>query len=99
MPVKYELIENKNAFHQDHWCVKILEGDFADLVYQYDVVKVNPTEDPEENEIVYNTITVENPHKYDLTDEVEKNIMGEILIDIMTQKLDEAVNENGTPNT
>jgi hypothetical protein len=97
--VKYELVESKNAFHNDHWCVKIMDGDFAGLVYQYDVIRIGEqTNDEGETEISFNTITVENPNNVDLTEEVEKGIMGEILIDIMTKQM-EAIDENGTPNT
>jgi hypothetical protein len=103
-PPKYEIVDSKNAYHDDHWCIKILDGDFAGLVYQYDVVKIQEDEDEAGSaEVTFNTITVENPNNLDLTEEQEQGIMGSILIDIIQSEIeklgDEQDNENGTSDT
>lgn len=95
---KYDLVEHKNSFHDDHWAVKILEGDYEGLVYQYDVVKFNETEDGNETELTFSTITLDNPNNVDLTLENDKGIMGAVLTDIITKQL-EQMSENGTPDS
>ena len=95
---KYELIEHPNGFHNDHWCIKIHDGEYEGLVYQYDKVKMEEDKDGDGAMITFNTITVENPNDVDLTEENEKSIMGVILTDIITQQMKEH-NENGTSDT
>jgi len=95
---KFELVENKNGFHDDHWCIKILDGDYAGLVYQYDTVKVEEDKDGDGAVLTFNTITVENPNNCDLTEENDKNILGNILVSIIQEQL-EHMSENGTPDT
>jgi len=95
---KFELVESKNGFHDDHWCIKILDGEYAGLVYQYDTVKVEEEEDGDGAVLTFNTITVENPNNCDLTKEQDKNILGNILVSIIQEQL-EQMSENGTSDT
>lgn len=98
MPVKYELIEHDNSFHENHWAVRLEEGEYAGVVYQYDTVSVNE----EEGEVVlsFNTITLDNPEDKDLkTDEFE-GIIGDILTSIIQEQLEQIVDgEDGTGDT
>ena len=98
MPVKYELIEHDNSFHENHWAVRLEEGEYAGVVYQYDTVSVNE----EEGEVVlsFNTITLDNPEDKDLkTDEFE-SIIGDILTSIIQEQLEQIVDgEDGTGDT
>ena len=96
---KYDLVEHKNSFHDDHWAVKVLDGDYEGLVYQYDVVKFNETEDGKETELTFSTITLDNPNNVDLTLENDKGIMGAVLTDIITKQLERMDSENGTPDS
>jgi hypothetical protein len=95
---KYEFVEHKEGFHNDHWCIKILEGEYEGLVYQYDTVKFDESDDPEEAVITYNTITVANPNNVDLTQEDEKGILGSILTNIITEQMGQ-IDAHGTPDT
>jgi hypothetical protein len=45
MPVKYDLVQHDDAFHDDHWAIKILEGDLEGVVYQYDTVTFREDDD------------------------------------------------------
>jgi hypothetical protein len=92
--VKYELIEHKNSFHENHWAVKIEDGDYAGVVYQYDTVSFNE----EEGDVVlqFNTITLDNPETKDLTTDEFEVIMGDILTEIISKQLEEANGEDGT---
>jgi hypothetical protein len=95
---KYDLIEHKNSFHDDHWAVKILDGEYEGLVYQYDIVKFNESEGEDGADITFNTITLDNPNNADLTEENDKGILGAVLVDIIQQQL-EQMSENGTPDS
>jgi hypothetical protein len=96
---KFELVECKNGYHDDHWCIKILDGDYAGLVYQYDTVKINEEEDGDGAVLTFNTITVVNPNNCDLTEENDKGILGGILVNIIQEQLEAQANENGTSDT
>lgn len=98
---KFEVVEHPNGFHTDHWCIKILEGEYEGLVYQYDVVKISDEIlESGEAELKFNTITVDNPNNVDLTEENDKGILGGILVEIISEQLDnmKAQDENGAPN-
>ena len=97
---KFEVVEHPNSFHDDHWCIKILDGEYAGLVYQYDVVKIGEELDEEGSAtLTFNTITVDNPNNCDLTEENDKGILGGILVNIIQEQLEAQANENGTPDT
>ena len=99
MTPKYEVVECNEGYHDDHWCIHIHDGDYAGLVYQYDTVKINESEQ-EGAVLSFNTITIKNPNNVDLTLENEKNILGDILVNIIQEQLEtERVNENGTSDT
>jgi len=97
---KFELVECNDGFHDDHWCIEILDGEYAGLVYQYDTVKISEGETEEDGAVLtFNTITVKNPNNADLTEENDKNILGNILVSIIQEQLEQAANENGTSDT
>jgi hypothetical protein len=97
MTVKYELIEHDNSFHENHWAIKIEEGDYAGVAYQYDTVSFNE----EEGQMVlsFNTITLDNPDKIDLTTPEFESIIGDILVGIIEEQLEQMNGENGTGDT
>ena len=95
---KFEIVEHPNGYHEDHWCIKILDGEYAGLVYQYDVVKIGEEAEDGSAELTFNTITVENPRNVDLTEENDKGILGGILVSIIQEQLEAQANENGTPD-
>ena len=87
MAVKYDLVEDDNGFHEKHWSIRIEEGELEGVVYQYDTVSIS--EEGENAELKFNTITIENPDNKDLTLESNINIMGDILVDLINQGLKE----------
>lgn len=101
--VLYELIAHEQGFHDKHWSVKILEGEYSGVVYQYDVIKVEEvTEDNGEAVGVLNfsTITIENPY----TDEKLKQkefeiIIGEILTELIKQWAENKDAQDGNSDT
>jgi len=98
MPLKYELIEHGNSFHENHWAVRLEEGEYAGVVYQYDTVSINE----EEGEVVlsFNTITLDNPEDKDLKNDEFESIIGEILTSIIEEQLEQTVDgEDGTGDT
>jgi len=95
MPVKYELVDHKKGFHDKHWCVQILEGDYEGLIYQYDTVEF--LEENNDTILKFNTITVENKDEYELTGDEFTSIIGDILVNIIEERLDEV--EHGTSDT
>jgi hypothetical protein len=78
---------DKNGFHEKHWSIRIGEGELEGVVYQYDTVSIS--EEGENAELKFNTITIENPDNKDLTLESNINIMGDILVDLINQGLKE----------
>jgi len=97
MPVKYQLIEHENSFHENHWAVKIEDGDYEGVTYQYDTVSINE----EEGDVVlaFNTITLENPNELDLTTDEFENILGDILTKVIEEQMEQMNDEDGTGNT
>lgn len=97
MAVKYEFTDpGDKGFHEDHWAVKITEGDLNGYEFQYDTVKIIPQEDPEDGAILeFNTITLKEVDNV-LTEDEKKNILGDILVDILQEQIE---NANGTPDT
>src|SRR6056300_1060115 len=94
----YDLIEHENSFHENHWAVKLTEGKYAGVAYQYDTVSINE----EEGEVVlsFNTITLDNPDELDLTTDEFESTIGDILVSIIEEQLEQMENgEDGTGNT
>lgn len=97
MTVKYELVEHDNSFHDKHWAIRLEEGDYEGVVYQYDTVSFNE----EEGEVVlsFNTITLENPKELDLTTNEFESTIGDILVSIIEEQMEQMNGEDGTGNT
>jgi hypothetical protein len=97
MAVNYTLVDPKGkGFHEDHWAVQILEGDLEGYIFQYDSVKIIEQENPEDGAILeFNTITLREVEN-NLTDEEKKNILGDILVEIVQEQIE---NENRSSDT
>jgi len=97
MPVKYELIEHDNSYHNNHWAIRIQEGEYEGVAYQYDTVSINE----EEGDVVlsFNTITLENPQEKDLKNDEFESIIGDILTTIIEDHLENLDGEDGTGST
>ena len=98
MPVKYQLIEHENSFHENHWAIRIEDGDYEGVTYQYDTVSINE----EEGDVVlsFNTITLENPNELDLTTSEFETILGDILTKVIEEQLEQMQDDkDGTGNS
>ena len=98
MTVKYQLVEHDNPFHENHWAIKIDEGEYSGVSYQYDTVSINE----EEGDVVlsFNTITLDNPENKDLTTAEFESILGDILTTIIEEQMEQMSNgEDGTGST
>lgn len=99
MTPNYSLIEHENTFHKDHWAIKIEDGDYAGVAYQYDTVSFNE-EDSGDVVLSFNTITLDNPKELDLTTQEFESTIGNILVEIIEEQLEQMQDgENGTGNT
>jgi len=99
MSVKYDLVMREETYHNEHWCIEILEGELEGFVYQYDTVKFHEDEEGA-GFLDFNILTVENPNEYDLTSESTTSILGDVLCEIVEENLRESVeNGNGNINT
>lgn len=91
---QYKVTVHDNEFHKNHWCIEIEEGDLQGLVYQYDTVKVVDKTDTsiEGNDgnlhLDFTVIDVSNPKKYDLTDQQNIDIMGQVLVKILDEHME-----------
>lgn len=98
MTVKYELVEHKNQFHDNHWAIAIQEGTYEGVAYQYDTVSIN--EEGSDVVLSFNTITLTNPNELDLTTDEFESIVGDILTSIIEEQMEQTENgENGTSST
>lgn len=95
MSVQYSLVEADNAFHDEHWSIKIEEGKYAGVTFQYDTVNVSDEEEPV---LSFNWITLDNPTDEELTEEEFGNIIGDILVELITEHL-ENLDEDGNTDT
>lgn len=98
MTVKYELVEHDNTFHDNHWAIRLDEGEYEGVVYQYDTVSFN--EDDGEMILSFNTITLDNPNEKDLTTDEFETILGDILTNIIEEQLEQMEDgDDGTGGT
>jgi len=97
---KYELIDHKEA-SPDHWCIKIKDGEYNGVIYQYQTVKIDEEKDGDGAVLQFKTALVEKPDSVNLTKDKDQNIMGAILVDILNEQFETAkvTDENGTSNT
>lgn len=96
MPVKYELISHDDSYHDNHWAIKILEGDLEGVVFQYDTVKFR--EEDGQGILDFEVLNVEKGEMVDTNDQATSDILGGILVDIIEQQMREMDN-NGDGNT
>jgi len=94
---KFDLVEHAEGA-EGHWCIKILDGDYAGLIYQYNTVNIEEEADEDGAVLHFSTTTIEKPDDLDLTPEQDKVILGDILVNIIAEQL-EHMSENGTPDT
>ena len=93
--IKYKLVDHPNGFHDEHWCVEIEEGTFKGVVYQYDTINFKELdEEGTDATLKFNTIMVSNPNEEDLTDEEFSGIIGDILVKIIAERMDESEEEH-----
>jgi hypothetical protein len=97
---KYELIEHPEG-SKDHWCIKIKDGEYNGVVYQYNTVKVEEEESGDGAVLSFQTALIEKPDDLTLTKDKDESIMGAILVDLVSENFEHARanNENGTPDT
>jgi|688.fasta_scaffold421245_2 hypothetical protein len=102
MSVKYDIVEHDKAFHEFHCCLKIQEGKYAGVIYQYDVVKFEEKEQDGEDVgyLNFNTIMIENPHGESILEEEDfKNTVGDILVEIIKSYVEEQHDKNRIDDT
>ena len=96
MTINYSLIESEDAFHNEHWKIRLEEGKYSGVEFQYDTVSVDESQDTPV--LSFNWITLKNETEYDLTEEEFGNIIGDILVEMITEHLD-SLDEDGTTDT
>jgi len=84
---KFNVVENKEAFHKDLMCIEILEGDYAGVMFQYDNIRM---EEKSEDDVRmhFNFITIKNEQGLDLTEEPFIDTIGEILNELLRNFVD-----------
>ena len=83
---------------EDHTCIKLTEGQFADVIYKYGKVSI-PNEDELNSEgdlpFRFQYVIVDNneyPEKYFKED--FRNLIGDILVDIIDDKANESLSDD-----
>jgi len=97
---KFELIEHKDA-SPEHWCIKIKDGEYKGVIYQYQTVKIEEEKNEDGAVLKFKTAFIETPNSVNLTKEKDQSIMGAILVNILNEQFEtvKAADENGTSNT
>ena len=85
MTIKYDYVQDENDSTLE--CIKIMEGKYKGLTYQYGTVAFNENEENDDASMSFNYRVVKDVDDKD-PDELQQ-IIGDILVDI----LDEHVNE------
>ena len=76
----------------DFSCIKILEGQYENIIYKYDKVKISETENENgELPLKFTYDIMANPNKKDINSDDFRNYIGDILIECVEEQL-----ENGT---
>lgn len=89
-PVKHELLTHDKSMYDDHWSIRILEGDYTGVVYQYDTVSMETRENNDDDVyLTFNTITLENSDNLDLTSKTFEDTVGDILVSIIEEHLEQ----------
>jgi hypothetical protein len=99
MPVKYDLVMDEEAYHDEHWSIKILEGDLEGVVFQYDTVKFREEEGADGAVLDFDILYIEGEEKAAAHDGADQ-IFGDILVGIIEENLREMAKDgNGNSNT
>jgi len=89
-PVKHELLSHDKSMYDDHWSIRILEGEYTGVVYQYDTVSMETRENNDDDVyLTFNTITLENSDNLDLTLKSFEDTVGDILVSIIEEHLEQ----------
>ena len=84
---QYNIIQHKDAFHEDLMCIEVEDGPFKGVVFQYDNLRLDEDED-DDAKVSFNFITVKNEQGLDLTSEDFIAILGEILNELLRNFVD-----------
>ena len=98
MTVRYQTVDNEKSFHDDMWCVQILEGEYQDVIYQYDVINVSD-DNVKDGKLEFSFISVENPNSLDLTLKEFHTIIGDILTELIEGYFIEQDKQNRVSST
>jgi len=95
--IQYEIIEHPKAFHDEHWCIRIAEGEYEGVVYQYDTIEMKIEETEEGDAVIkFDYIKVDNPNDLDLDSNEFVTIIGDILTEFLQRYLEETDEQHGT---
>jgi hypothetical protein len=74
----------------DFSCIKILEGQYENIIYKYNKVKISETENENgELPLQFTYDIMANPNDKDINSTDFRNFIGDILIEVMEQQLKE----------
>jgi len=74
----------------DFSCIKILEGQYENIIYKYNKVKISETENEKgELPLKFTYDIMSNPNSKDVNSTDFRNYIGDILIEVMEQQLRE----------
>jgi len=100
--IAYDVINHEKEFFKNQWCIRILEGTYANVIYQYDSIKVVepfPSDDGSELNLEYNTIIIDNPYSSDIIQEKEfADVISEILNEQIIKWVEKTIEINENEN-
>lgn len=94
MSIKYSLLESDNAFHDEHWVIRLEEGKYQGVEFQFDTVSIS--NDEEEPTLSFNWVTLKNPNDIKLTEDEFGVTIGDILVEMITEHLEQLDEDRNT---
>ena len=86
MPNYHTIEKHDKMFHDEQSCIVIDDGEYENIIIQYDVIKFS--EDNDLGKLDFNFIICENPNDLDLTTKEFKTILGDILVKELEEYLE-----------
>jgi len=81
---RYAFVQKKG---DDYSCVKLLEGEYEDIIYKYNNVKFEEVNNNGQVPLQFTYDVFLNPNSKDVDSEEFKNYIGDILVELVDQQL------------
>ena len=71
----------------DYTCIKLVEGNYKDIIFKYGNVGFKPVEDDEKMSVIFDYNVLKNPNDVDYDTQEFIDYIGDILIELVEEQL------------